>query len=323
MSAYRAPALRFFFAFVIGFALLFAASRARADAPRTVVVGTYVNHVYAIDIKNSQYTVDFYVWFRWEGDDLQPIDSFEVAGGRVTSKTGILRKKLGTQNYVSARVIATVTKVWELKRFPLDTHALTLEIEDAEHDTRTMVYERDHDNVGVSPDLQIPGWVMRTSGAEVERHVYRTNYGDTSIPTNAESSYARYRFTIQIARPGYGRFLKVFFGLFISVLVSWCAFWVRPKESSPRVSLGIGATFAASALTVTINNSLPDTNAVTMADKLIMLTLGIIVLSLAETIAALALFAEGKESSQLRLDRICRWLFPVVYVVMLTVVVAS
>ena len=321
--------LRTYLSILLGFALLCLPRTASAlsdapppAAPRTVVVGTFVNHVYGIDIKNSQYTVDFYIWFRWEGDELKPLDSFEVAGGRITSKTGIEKKKLGAQNYTSARIIATVTKFWDLKRYPLDGHTLTLEIEDAEHDTRTMVYEGDHDNIGVSPDLQVPGWVVKTTSADVEQHLYRTNYGDTSFPTNTESKYARYRFSIEVARPGYGRFLKVFFGLFISVLVSWCAFWVRPKESSPRVSLGIGATFAASAVTVSINNSLPDTNAVTMADKLIMLTLGIIVLSLAETIVALTLFAGNKEPTQQRLDRVCRWLFPVVYIAVLTVIVA-
>ena len=320
--------LRAYFAALLGLLLLCLPARASAlsdapppVAPRTVVVGTYVNHVYGIDIKNGQYTVDFYIWFRWEGDELKPLDSFEVASGRITSKTGVEKKKLGALNYTSARVIATITKFWDLKRFPLDGHTLTLEIEDAEHDTRTMLYEGDHENIGVSPELQVPGWIVKSTGAEVEQHHYRTNYGDTSFATNTESHYARYRFSIEVARPGYGRFLKVFFGLFISVLVSWCAFWVRPKESSPRVSLGVGATFAASAVTVTINTSLPDTNSVTMADKLIMLTLGIIVLSLAETIVALTLFAGDKEATQKRIDGVCRWAFPLAYVVALVAIV--
>ena len=184
-------------AFAVGLLLFVAeAKSACADvtpdaAPRKVVVGTYVNHVSGIDVKNSQFTVDFYIWFRWEGDDLKPIESFEVAGGRIVSKTGIQRKKLGAQNYISARVIATITKFWDLKRFPLDGHTLTLEIEDAELDTRTMVYEQDRENVGISPDLQVPGWIPKRSSADVERHVYRTNYGDTSLPTNSESTYAR------------------------------------------------------------------------------------------------------------------------------------
>ncbi len=297
--------------------------RASAEgAPRSVAVGTYINQIYGIDIKNGQYTVDFYIWFRWEGDDLKPLDSFEISSGRITSKTGIEKKQLGPKNYTSARIIATITKYWDLKRFPLDGHTLTIEIEDAEHDTRTLLYEEDRDNIGVSPDLQVPGWVVTKTNAEVERHVYHTNYGDTSFATNNESNYSRYRFMIDIGRAGYGRFLKVFFGLFISVLISWCAFWVRPKESSPRVSLGVGATFAAAAVTVTINNSLPDTNSVTLADKLIMLTLGMIVLSVAETIVALTLFAANNETRQLQIDHVCRWLFPAAYVIVLVIIVS-
>lgn len=302
------------------FVLLPGQAHADAVAPRTVFVGTYVNQIYGVDVKGSQYSVDFYVWFRWEGDDLHPLDSFEVAGGRITSKTGVQKKKLGAQNYASARVVATITKYWDLKRFPLDGHTLTLDLEDAEHDTRTLLYEVDRDNVGLSPDLEIPGWVLRRSGASVERHLYRTNYGDTSFPTGSESQYARYRYTLEVARPGYGRFWKVFFGLFVAVVVSWCAFWVVPRDSGPRVTLGVGATFAASAVTVTIHHSLPETNAVTLADKLIMLTLGAIVLSVVQTILALALFAGKREAAQQRLDRACRWAFPLAYGLVLAVI---
>jgi hypothetical protein len=75
--------MRVLFAMVLGLALLFLPNRARADGPRTVFIGTYVNHEYGIDIKNSQCTIDFYVWSRWDGDDLEPHETFEVAGGRV------------------------------------------------------------------------------------------------------------------------------------------------------------------------------------------------------------------------------------------------
>jgi hypothetical protein len=305
-------------------ALVLACGIARAEpvAPRKIVVGVYVNHVYAVDIKQNMFTVDFYVWFRWEGDDLKPIESFELANGRITAKTGIVKRTFGTQLYASARVVATITKFWDLRRFPLDDHTLAIEIEDSEQDTRTAVFEADSANSAISPDLQVPGWAVADTRAHATPHTYRTNYGDISLAKDRESSYSRFIYEIDVERPGYGRFVKVFFGLFVSVLISWCAFWVRPKESSPRVSLGVGATFAAAAVTVTINNSLPDTNAVTMADKLIMLTLGTIVASLAVTIVALTLLAHNKEPLQKRLDRICAIVFPVVYLAMLVVIVA-
>jgi hypothetical protein len=309
-------------AFAIGLGLL-GAPRAYADAdPTTMTVGVYVNHIYGVDIKGSQFNVDFYVWFRWRGaPDLKPLDTFELANGRITSKSGVSKRDDGEAHYASCRVLATITKFWDLRRFPLDDHTLELVIEDSDHDARSLVYAGDTDNAGVSPDLQVPGWVVVRGHGEVITHTYHTNYGDITLPTGRPSSYARYVFGVDVQRPGYGRFIKVFFGLFIAVLISWCGFHVRPKESSPRVSLGVGATFAAAAVTVAINNSLPDTNTVTMADKLIMLTLGIIVASVAQTIIALALVARGKDRIQQRLDRASAIGFPVFYVVMLAIIV--
>jgi hypothetical protein len=295
---------------------------APAAAPRKLTIGVYVNHISGVDIKNSKFEVDFYVWFRWEGaDDLKPLDTFELANGRVTSKTGVSKHTYGTQNYVSCRVLATITKFWDLRRFPLDDHTLELQIEDSDMDTRVAVFDADVDNANTSPDLHVPGWTVTAHRSRVITQTYSTNYGDVSLPQGRPATYSRYIFSIDVERPGYGRFLRVFFGLFISVLVAFTSFHVRPKESSPRVSLGVGATFAAAAVTVAINNSLPDTNAITMADKLIMLTLAMIVATVAETITVLALFARGKEDLQKRIDKICAIAFPAVYVLLLVVIV--
>jgi len=297
-----------------------ASSATAAPTNKNVIIGTYLNNIPSVDIKNSQFTVDFYVWFRWEGDDWKPLETFELANGRITSKTGFVKKKLGTQNYALCRVLATMTKFWDMRRFPLDNHTLTLEIEDAELDDRSLAWDVDADNTGHSPELEIPGWIIKHTQSKAAPHHYRTNYGDTSLPSNQQSSYSRYVYALDVARPGYGRFLRVFFGLFVAVLISWCAFFVRPKESSPRVSLGIGATFAAAAVTVAINNSLPDTNSVTMADKLVMLTLGMIVASVFVTITALWLFAVEKDATRKRMDRLCSILFPVAYSVLLLLI---
>ena len=310
-------------------ALVAAAATARADTPipaqpRKIAVGVYVNQIFAVDIKANQFQIDFYIWFRWEGaDDIKPLDTFEVNNGRIAAKTGIIKHTYGTQQYVSCRVLATITKFWDLHRFPLDDHTLELRIEDSDLDARQAVYVADVDNATVSPDLKVPGWVIGEHRSRVVTQTYHTNYGDITMPSNTESHWSRYVFAVEIERSGYGRFLRVFFGLFISALVAYCSFHVRPKESSPRVSLGVGATFAAAAVTVAINNSLPDTNSVTMADKLIMLTLGVIVATVGETIAALTLFARGKEDLQKKLDRTFAIGFPIFYVGMLALILVT
>lgn len=302
--------------------LLALGARAADAAPRTVMVGIYLNQVFATDLKANQFAADFYIWFDWEGDDLQPVDSFELMNGRITSKSGLLRKKIGSRNYAVVRCVATVTKVWDLRRYPLDSHVLTLEIEDSASDERGLRYVEDTENAGLSDTLEIPGWAIGMRSGSVARKVYRTNYGDRSMPSRGESAYSRYVFALDIARPGYGRFIKVLYGLFIAVVVSWGSFFVRPKDTSPRVSLGVGSAFAAAAFTVTINNVLPDTNALTMADKLVILALGSIVLTIAVSITSIRLFEFGREDLQQRVDRLAAILIPSVYLASLAWIVA-
>jgi hypothetical protein len=66
--------------------------------------------ILALDLKGNQFTADFYGWFRWKGD-AKVFDTFDLANGRITSRTGIVKKDLdGGVHYASARILATITK---------------------------------------------------------------------------------------------------------------------------------------------------------------------------------------------------------------------
>jgi hypothetical protein len=293
--------------------------KAAADKePIRVEVGTYVNQILALDLKGNQFTADFYVWFRWKGD-AKVFDTFDLANGRITSRTGIVKKDLdGGVHYASARILATITKFWDLRRYPLDDHQLTIEIEDNENEDNLLVYVPDKANSSASPTIEVPGWRVAGTSVSVTSHKYATNYGDTSVPTGNASSYSRFVSAVDIKRPGHvGRFFKVFFTLFIATIISWLAFWVKPKETGPRISLCVGSVFAAAAATFAINNMLPDTNSTTMSDRLIVVSLSCIFIATLQTIVAINLGYLGKETLQRQLDRVCSWLFPLLYVALL------
>jgi len=38
--------------------------------PRPVYVGVYLNAIPSLDLEGNRYLVDFYLWFRWQGDDI-------------------------------------------------------------------------------------------------------------------------------------------------------------------------------------------------------------------------------------------------------------
>jgi hypothetical protein len=301
--------------------VLTAAARASAEPSRTTV-GAYVVQVNAIDLKGGSYTIDFWLWFRFaKRDGPSPIDSFELVGGRINSKTNVIKKVLpdGTE-YAAARVNATIQRVWDLRRYPFDRHALEIAIEDSDLDVARNVFVADGASQGIDPDVAVQGWQLSRLDGEVVDHLYPSNYGDTSVSATAEGRYSRYVARVWVSRKSNALFLKSAFPLFVACIVAWCAFFIRPKDASPRVSASVGALFAAAAGTVALNAQLPDLEYATLTDKTVFISLGMIAGSLLATVAALAFHYAGNDAAHRRLDRIGAVVYPILYVVLLVLV---
>jgi hypothetical protein len=290
--------------------------------PERIVTGIYVNQLYGIDLKAGQFGADFWLWFRWSGEGPSPLETFDIIGGRVISKSSILNKKLADgKQYSALRINAILHKQWELADFPFDDHDVAIAVEDAERESERAVFVPDAENEALDPAVSVPGWQVRGFQHELAEHTYKSNYGDTSVATGNEAHYSRYVFKVRLERNGSGRFLKFFFGLFVAVLASWTGFFIRPKDSSPRVSVSVGALFAASAVTISMNNQLPDVGYLTLADRMVFLTLGMILVSLLCTVLSLSLNYLGREAAHRRLDKAGAVVFPLVFLVLLKSVV--
>jgi hypothetical protein len=310
-------------AFATFFAVFFVhTARVYAAAPATTV-GVYIEQVANVDLKANQFTVDFWIWFRSTGRTTSPVDSFEIIDGRVNSRTNLIKKKMPNgEDYASVRINATIHRQWDLRRYPFDDHALEIVLEDAEADVNRMEFVPDPHSQGIDPDVAVAGWDVKTFSTRIERHSYASNYGDLSIASGDQTVFSRFVFSADARRVGSARFIKVTFTLLISVLVSWCAFFVRPKDASPRVSVSVGALFAGAASTAAINSQLPDVGYATLTDKVVFLSLGMILLSLVGTVIALTLHYSGKESVHRTTDRIFAVLFPVVFVAALLAILS-
>ncbi|MBI4412582.1 MAG: hypothetical protein HY541_08875 [Deltaproteobacteria bacterium] len=281
---------------------------------KEVYAGVYVNQIYASSLKDNQFSVDFWIWFRWKGDGIKPAESFDLVNGRIESRESLYEDTLSGLHYAAVRVNATMTKFWDIRRFPLDNHVLTVEIEDNENEEYKLKYIPDVENSAVDPGVQVPGWRLGKTWPAVHSHGYKTNYGDISLPTGNESVYSRFIYAMEIIRPGYGYFLKLFLSVFIATLISFLAFAIKPTDLDPRFGLGIGAIFAAVASEYVITSSLPDTNLITMADKLHILAIVFIFLSLLESTISLIFFGKGKEKISRRLDTWSLIVFLAVYI---------
>jgi hypothetical protein len=271
-----------------------------SSGPAKVTVGVYVNSVRGMSLRDNQYEIDFWVWFRWQaGADVNPIESFEIVGGQIDDKESVVEEDLdGGVKYAAARIRATINQTFDVARFPLDDHTLLLRIEDAEHETHELVFEPDSANSTVDPTVDVAGWGVTGSDTAVKDHTYRSNYGDTSLPSNSEATYAQFVFSIQLERQGNGYALKLFWALYLATLIALLAFFIKPTDLDPRFGLGIGAVFAAMASAYVISTSLPDTSQMTTADKVVMSAIGYIFLSLALSTVSLRVYATNEAGSK-------------------------
>lgn len=281
---------------VVGFAL----PQSAMAEPVKVQVGAYVLRVNNVSQKDGSFNVDMWLWFRWQGDGIKPYETFEIANGKIESRSEAVVTQDEGFNYTSVRVQATVFHDYDVRRYPLDNHVLTVELEDENSDQTALEYVVDQ-GIALDPGVSIPGWAVKLEAAKIEDHAYPTNYGLRSAGAGG-SHYSRFILPLSIERTSYSALFKQFWIAGLSVLLGLLAFRVKPTDLDARFGLGVGSVFAASANAFVIADSLPQTTAVTLAEQINFIAIGTIFLSVFISIASLRLCYAGREGASEKLD---------------------
>lgn len=288
------------------------------DPPENAFVGVYLNQIYDVSMKDNRLSVDFYIWFRWKNPEFKPHKSFEIVNGQIESRKTVYQDVIEGYQYAVVRVNANLIKFWDVKRFPLDDHVLTIEIEDSENEDFKLTYLADTKNSALSPDLNVPGWKVDRGWSEIVPYVYKTNYGDITLPSDSQSTYSRFIYSVDIIRPDMGYFWKLFLSSFIITLIAFLAFLIRPIDLDPRFGLGVGSLFAAVAAQYVVTSSLPDTNVMTLADQLQLVSIVFIFMSLVQSTVSLMYFEKDDIKTSERLDRLSLVAFTAAYLLCVT-----
>lgn len=283
-----------------------------ADSPAPVVIGSYVNQITNFSLRDNSVEVDFYVWFRWQDADLDPFATFELMNGRIEDRQLAERRRIGDWEYAQGRVLARLNDQWNIRRFPLDSHEIRIEIEDSVLGTEGIIYEPDVENAAVREGIVIPGYRVASTGATQFVNTYATNYGNTELPSGNITHFSRYVQSISIERRGIGYFIKLFSTIFIAVLVGFLAFAMDPDQIDARLGLGVGSLFAAVASYFVISSQLPETDLVTLADKMNIAAIGMIFLTLVQSAFVLKFHHEHAALCR-RIDHWSLVVFPIVY----------
>lgn len=223
-----------------------------------VNIGIYLDGIENLSIRDSSWTGDFYIWFKWKGDRaLDPGGRFRIVDGTILQKE-LLDSHTGADgvHYQRYKVLARFTKFFNTTRVPLDDHMLNIYVEDASRDASVLRYAANSGS-NVSSRVRVPGYRITGFGHVVKPHTYKSVYEDPRVTGGKRATYSEYNFAVTLKRSGADVYLKLFTGLFAGVFLTLASFFVRPSDTSPRFGMPSAAYFGAVANTYLVFQALP------------------------------------------------------------------
>ncbi|MCB1183957.1 hypothetical protein KDM41_11025 [bacterium] len=316
-----------------------AGAAAATPAPREVSVGVYLLDITRIDETANQFSCEADVRVRWRDADLAfDPDSTGVArlvysGAEAREQHGrIWTAQIAPTNPVggltvggeklvvspdgavelTARIATTLRANLDFRQFPFDSQVLPLQMESFSWNRDEVVLVSDDEFSGYEPMRALAEWSI--TGVEVVR--------SEELRVRDVVPYANlaYRFTVQ-RDAGYYVW-KIFLTVAIIVALTWVVFWMSGEGLGRRAGVSSGGILSVIAYQFVTSSSLPRVSYLTVADKVMILSIVVIALTMLESLVVDRWSVTAPER-KLAVDRACRVAFPVVYFGMLVVLGAA
>ncbi|MBI4894721.1 MAG: hypothetical protein HY833_03225, partial [Candidatus Aenigmarchaeota archaeon] len=220
-----------------------------ASDPSEVSVGIYVLNVGKFEVATGSYTIDFYLDMKCP-TECDP-SRFEFSNGRANT----VDKIIDTPTEKFYRIQASLSQNIDLRKYPFDSHKLSIVIEDKVETKEALVYKIDPEGSGIDPEVSIVGWDLNGWGTEVGEHFY--------VPY--DETYSRYTFNIDISRPVLPSFIKSMLPVFFMIFVSMLSLLLAADKVTMRLSLNISTLLAAVMFHLNITSQIPPVGYMTFA----------------------------------------------------------
>jgi hypothetical protein len=289
------------------------------DRPTEVTVGFRLLDVTAIEDTSQSITADFALSQTWTDSRLAAFEGCRFNLDQVWSSqidiinAGRLFTRLphrvdvlesGRVRYLQ-RYQGSMVFRYDAHQFPFDHHDIVitlLSLEYGEKDVRLII---DEDFTGrKSDEFNVPDWKI----SQVQAKIF----------SQAMDAFSRnnsgYAFSISAKRRSEYYIWKVIVPLILIVLMSWTVFWIDPAQFGPQIGMSATSMLTLIAFQFAMANILPHLSYYTIMDKFIFGSTIIVFLSLIESVTTSYLISIPKRETAMRIDRLCRWAFPAVFV---------
>lgn len=214
---------------------------------------------------------------------------------------------------VSGFFSAIVATRFDLRRFPFDKQTLAIAMESFSFNRDVVNLQPMEDMVGYEEDLYLPEWRVTELTADT----------DEAGQVRDRVPFSRVTFNVDVEREVGYYLVKLSVPLVLIVMLSWSVFWMRDESLSGRMRISSTAFLTIVAYQFAVSGNLPKVAYLTLMDKLMIASFILIALTAFENMIAVQMTARNPEGA-LRLDKRCRWVFPLAFLATIaTVTLAS
>ncbi|MBF0628035.1 MAG: hypothetical protein HQL91_07425 [Magnetococcales bacterium] len=264
----------------------------------SVKIGTYIDNIDNLSIRDSNWSANFYLWFSWKGPkEIDPGNKFVIVDGAITKKD-LLEEYHGEDqvHYQKYRVSAKFLKFFDTMRVPIENHMLNIFIEDGARDGGKLRYVPDATS-NISSRAKIPGFSIVKTSNTVKPHTYKSAYGDPRKGDSDKKTFTQYIVGIEIERSNFGVYAKIFVSLYAALALALSNFFVKPSDVGPRFSLPSAAFFGAVANSYVANSILPPSGSFGLVDYVAGFGMSTIFLTIALSLISNYLFVKKEDKA--------------------------
>ena len=244
------------------------------NGSRKVDIGTYLERVEDLNVKESSWSYEFYLWFKWKSNEIDFLGKkdqthknelpFSIINGDII-KCDLVNQYSDTVNkveYIQYFVKAKNTQFFDVSLYPIDKHDLIIPIEHKWLNRDQLYFSPDTIDSKVSSRVMVNGYEKSNNIKVIEKsHAYKSARGNPKFSSGYKVDFSQYRMALRIFKGGFSVILKLFLILYIAVLVTFIA----PFSNDPS-RYTTGALFTTAGANYILASKLPATNIYSLAE---------------------------------------------------------
>ena len=253
---------------------------------KKVIIGSYLERVEDLNVKESSWSYEFYLWFKWKSSEIDFLGKrdknhknelpFSIINGDVI-KCDIVNQYYDSVNnieYIQYFVKGKNTQFFDVSLYPIDKHDLIIPIEHKWLDKNQLYFQPDTIDSKVSSRVMVNGYEKSNDIKVIEKtHAYKSARGNPKFSSGYKVDFSQFRMAIRIYKGGLSVILKLFLILYIAVLVTFIA----PFSTDPS-RYTTGALFTTAGANYILASKLPATNIYSLAEIINTLCVVIIII---------------------------------------------